>query len=139
MPVKTQIGSSFKQIGFVIEGIEKRFWKRIGVCFDTCHLFAAGWDIRSKEGYEMMLSCFQQQVGMPYVKAVHLNDSYAKCGNRVERHAPLGEGCIGHEFFKLFVNDPWWRDIPIKVETGGDWEKEKMFLDQEENQNDEEK
>ncbi len=91
--------------------------ERTGICLDTCHMFAAGYDIRTPEGYEAVTRAFDDTVGVERLSAVHANDAKRPLGSRVDRHECLGEGHIGREGFSLLVNDPRMRDIPIVIET----------------------
>lgn len=91
--------------------------ERLGVCVDTCHIFAAGYDIRTREGYEKVWLDFEAKVGIHRVKAIHCNDSKKPLGSRVDRHEHIGEGEIGSEAFHLLVNDPRFEEVPILLET----------------------
>ena len=90
---------------------------RLGVCLDTCHVFAAGYDIRSGEGYEQMWSEFDRLIGLSKLHAIHCNDSKKPLGSRVDRHEHIGEGEIGIEAFRLLVNDSRFLATPILLET----------------------
>lgn len=90
---------------------------RLGVCIDTCHIFAAGYDIRTPEGYHETLEAFDRIVGLKRVKCFHLNDSQKDLGSRVDRHTHIGQGKLGLPAFALLVNDPRLRDIPMIIET----------------------
>jgi len=111
----SQVGYSFEQLATIIEHIDDK--KRIGVCFDTCHVFAAGYDFTTKEKYHAMWNSFNKIIGIDKVKAIHLNDSKYDCGSRKDRHADIGKGKIGLEAFKLLMNDPAFFDIPKILET----------------------
>jgi deoxyribonuclease IV len=105
--------------------------ERLGVCLDTCHLFAAGYDIATAEGYETTLAELDRHVGVAKVKAVHLNDAKKGLGSRLDRHAPIGEGTLGLETFRRIVNDPRLAGVPMVVETPGPlavWKKEIALL-----------
>jgi deoxyribonuclease-4 len=91
--------------------------ERLGVCVDTCHIFAAGYDIRTPEAYEATVAELDRTVGLGSVRAFHLNDSLKDLGSRVDRHASIGEGCIGLEAFRLLVNDPRFAGLPMVLET----------------------
>jgi len=91
--------------------------KRVGVCFDTCHAFAAGYDLRTREGYEAMWQEFDRVVGLKHLKAFHLNDSKKDLRCRVDRHEWIGDGFIGKEAFRLLVNDERFRDHVGVLET----------------------
>lgn len=91
--------------------------KRIGVCLDSCHLFAAGYDIRKPETYADVFKRFDNIVGVQHVKAWHLNDSKGKLGSRIDRHDHIGRGAIGRAGFRNIMNDPRWRSLPGLLET----------------------
>ncbi len=90
---------------------------RLAVCVDTCHIFAAGYDIRTEDVYEATWTKFAQTVGLEKIKAIHCNDSKKPLGSRVDRHAPIGEGEIGETAFQLLMNDPRFTEVPILLET----------------------
>jgi deoxyribonuclease-4 len=90
---------------------------RLQVCIDTCHIFAAGYDIRTEEAYEQTLEEFDRIVGIGSIKAVHANDSKKGLGSKIDRHEHIGKGEIGIEGFRCLVNDPRFADVPIIVET----------------------
>lgn len=90
---------------------------RLAVCLDTCHIFAAGYDIRVQDEYERTFQEFERVVGIDKIKVIHCNDSKKALGTRVDRHEHLGEGEIGTEAFRLLVNDPRFDQVPIVVET----------------------
>jgi deoxyribonuclease-4 len=90
---------------------------RLGVCVDTCHLFAAGYDIRTDEGYDAFWVRFESLLGWAPLMAFHLNDSQKPLGSRVDRHAAIGEGLIGEACFRRLVNDPRFAEVPMVVET----------------------
>jgi deoxyribonuclease-4 len=91
--------------------------KRIGVCLDSCHLLAAGYDLRKPETYADVFKRFDDTVGIEHVKAWHLNDSKTALGSRVDRHDHIGRGKIGRAGFRNIMNDPRWRDLPGLLET----------------------
>ncbi len=127
------IGSSFEELAYLIQGLEGRI--PIGVCLDTCHIFAAGYDISSIAGWESVLSHFDRTIGLNYLRAFHLNDSVFALGEKKDRHAPLGEGFIGWESFAFLMQDPRTCFIPKYLETPGGpelWETEIQRLKQEE-------
>ena len=90
---------------------------RVGICLDTCHTFAAGYDIRIFEGFEKVMQDFDDIVGIKYLKAMHLNDSKKDLGSRVDRHASIGKGYLGMEAFRFIMNDPRFDNIPLILET----------------------
>ena len=89
----------------------------MGVCLDTCHLVAAGYDIVSEVGYRETFAAFDRSVGLDRVKVFHGNDSKKPCGSRVDRHEHIGEGCLGLEPFRRLLNDPRFDRLPILIET----------------------
>ena len=93
--------------------------KRLGVCIDTCHMFAAGYDLRTKKSYEASMTELEDVVGLNRVHAFHLNDSKFELGMKKDRHENIGEGAIGKTAFKLLVNDDRWRALPGVLETPG--------------------
>ena len=111
----TNLGHTFAQIARIISGVNDK--SRVGVCIDTCHAFAAGYNLRSEMGYNMTFDEFDRVIGPQYLKAIHLNDSKKDVGSRVDRHETIGNGFIGKEFFARFMNDPRFDDMPIILET----------------------
>ncbi len=111
----TNIGFTFEQIKAIIDA--GNFPERLGVCIDTCHIFAAGYDIRTKETYEETISAFDKIIGLSFLKGMHLNDAKSEYRSKVDRHASIGEGNIGVETFKLIMNDPRLNNIPLILET----------------------
>ncbi len=93
---------------------------RTGICLDTCHLFAAGYDLRTKAAYEETMGEFDRIVGLKAVRAVHLNDSKKELGSRVDRHEHIGRGFIGREGFRFLINDPRLNHVPMVLETPKD-------------------
>ena len=109
------IGSSFEELAQVIS--HSKYSRYVGVCFDTCHAFAAGYDIRTKTGYTKTFEAFDAIIGLKRLKFFHLNDSKRELGSRVDRHAHIGKGEIGLEAFRLLLNDPRFADHPMVLET----------------------
>lgn len=124
----SNIGYKFEHLAYLINKCKDK--SRIGVCIDTCHLFSSGYDIRDRESFEKTWSEFDRIVGFKYLKAMHINDSKAKFGSRVDRHHSIGEGEIGIEFFKMLMSDKRFDDIPLILETIDDslWAKEIELL-----------
>ncbi len=114
----TSLGHRFEQLAAILEQVEAA--QRVGLCLDTCHLFAAGYDIRSPAGYRETMRRLAACGGPARVKAIHLNDSRQGLGSRVDRHAHIGEGCLGSAAFRLFLNDPRFRAVPMILETPKD-------------------
>jgi deoxyribonuclease-4 len=109
------LGHRFEQLAEVIGRVERP--ERIGVCLDTCHLFAAGYPLAAKGEYEATFGELERVIGLPRVRAVHLNDSKKPLGSRVDRHEHIGEGCLGTEPFRHFLNDPRLAGLPMYLET----------------------
>jgi deoxyribonuclease-4 len=121
----SSLGHRFEHLAEIFDRV--RAPERLGVCLDTCHLYAAGYDIADEEGYARTLRSFARVVGLAKLKAMHLNDSKKGLGSRVDRHARAGEGVLGLETFRRIVNDRRFRGIPMVVETPGplaEWKKE---------------
>ena len=111
----SHLGHTFAQLAALIDGIEDK--SRIGVCLDTCHLHAAGYDLTSAAAYERTMREFEQVVGLRYLVGAHLNDSKTGLGSRVDRHDSLGKGTMGWEPFRLLMNDSRFDDKPLITET----------------------
>ncbi|MBA3237159.1 MAG: deoxyribonuclease IV [Parachlamydiaceae bacterium] len=123
------LGWRFEHLDYIISRVENRI--PIGVCIDTCHIFVAGYDIRSPKAWNATLEEFDRVVGLPKLYAFHVNDSIKGLGSRVDRHRPLGEGLIGIESFHFLMQDPRTRRIPKYLETPGGidlWKKEIKVL-----------
>jgi len=111
------LGATFEELQMVLDALHGH--PRVGVCLDTAHLFAAGWDLRTPEGVEATVSAFHEQVGLSRLKLVHLNDSGAELGSGVDRHENIGQGRIGLEGFRAWVNHPRLRHLSGILETPG--------------------
>ncbi len=111
----TCVGCSFEEIGAILR--ETRGGDRMGVCFDTQHVFASGYDVSTDEGYERTFAEFDRYVGLSRLRAFHLNDSKKPLGSRVDRHEHVGEGLLGLRCFWRLVNDPRFVDLPGVLET----------------------
>jgi deoxyribonuclease-4 len=111
----TALGANFEQLATII-GL-MRMERRVGVCLDTCHLLASGYDISSAEGYTRTFAEFGRLVGFDRLKAFHMNDSKRPLGSRVDRHTHIGEGCVGLEAFGRIVNDRRFAGLPMLLET----------------------
>ncbi|HXG53949.1 MAG TPA: deoxyribonuclease IV [Vicinamibacterales bacterium] len=111
----TNLGHRFEHLAEIIERLGGT--PRVGVCLDTCHLLAAGYDISTEDGYAGTFLEFDRLVGLARIRAFHLNDSKKPCGSRVDRHEHIGKGCIGLEPFRRLVNDPRFHDLPMLLET----------------------
>jgi len=111
----TALGWRFEQIAEMID--QAKAPERLGVCLDTCHLFAAGYDFRIADGYAAMIREMDATFGTDRVECIHTNDSKRELGSRVDRHEHIGKGKIGKSGFRHFVNDPHFRDVPFILET----------------------
>ena len=111
----TNVGYRFEHLARLIALTEDK--RRAGVCFDTQHAFAAGYDLRTEAGYKKVFDGFDKIVGIRWLKCFHLNDSKKELGSRVDRHAPIGKGHIGLEAFRCLMNDPRFKDHPMSLET----------------------
>ena len=111
----SNLGWKFEHLAHIIDKVEDK--SRVGVCIDTCHMFTAGYDIRTKEAYEVSMAEFANIVGFEYLRGMHLNDSKPDLGSHVDRHESIGKGKIGLNAFRFIMNDPRMDDIPLILET----------------------
>lgn len=111
----SNLGFTFEQIAHIIDKVEDK--SRVGVCIDTCHTFAAGYDLKSESGYEQSWKQFGDVIGFEYLSGMHINDSKKGLGSKVDRHEVIGEGTLGLEFFRRMMNDPRLDNIPLILET----------------------
>jgi deoxyribonuclease-4 len=111
----SNLGYKFEHLAYIIDKIEDK--SRVGVCIDTCHMFTAGYDIRTREAYDTTWKEFDQIVGRKYLMGMHLNDSKPDLGSKVDRHDSLGVGKIGWDAFGFIMNDERMDDIPLILET----------------------
>ena len=111
----SNLGFRFEHLAYLIERVEDK--SRVGVCIDTCHAFAAGYDLRSAEACEKTFAAFERIVGFQYLRGMHLNDAKSAFGSRVDRHHSLGEGNIGHDCFSWIMQDSRFDGIPLILET----------------------
>lgn len=109
------LGSSFAQLRQIMDQVEDR--SRVAICLDTCHAFAAGYDLRTEAGYTAMLAELDAELGLDAVGCWHLNDSKGALGSRVDRHTHIGEGAIGLDGFAVILNDPRWSGVSMLLET----------------------
>jgi deoxyribonuclease-4 len=125
----TNLGYKFEQLASMIEQSSEP--ERLAVCLDTCHIFAAGYDITTKKAYEQTISEFDRIIGLDRLAAIHFNDSKKELGSRVDRHNHIGEGFIGEEPFGFFMRDKRFQKIPKLLETpkGDNGEMDKVNLD----------
>lgn len=112
------IGSKLEDLAQIIEMVENK--SRVGVCIDTCHTFAAGYDIRTKETFDAFWAEFDKVIGYKYLSGIHLNDSKAPFASNRDLHQNIGLGFIGLEAFRLIVNKPELQNMPLILETPGD-------------------
>lgn len=120
----TVVGATFEELGAIVKGVKDTI--PIGVCIDTCHIFAAGYDISSKKAWEETLAEFSKHIGLKYLTALHLNDSKHPLGSNKDRHELLGKGEIGMECFKVCMTHPKLAHLPKYLETPdpSNWKKE---------------
>ena len=111
----TNVGFSFQHIAHIIGKVEDK--TRVGVCIDTCHTYSAGYDIKTEEGYAQTFKEFDETIGAHYLRAIHLNDTKKAFASRVDRHDSIGKGLLGIDFFKRFMQDPRFDNMPIILET----------------------
>ncbi|KAL8993834.1 MAG: hypothetical protein Q9188_007227 [Gyalolechia gomerana] len=113
----TVIGSTFTDLASILSLIEEKHQPRVGICLDTCHLFAAGYDLRSPSSFASVLQELDKVMGMQYVKALHLNDSKAPLGSRRDLHANIGTGFLGLRAFWNVINEQRFEGLPMVLET----------------------
>lgn len=124
----SNLGYSFEQLAHIIDRVEDK--SRMGVCIDTCHAYSAGYDLVTPEGYEKTWKDFDEIIGAHYLKGLHLNDDKRELGSHIDRHAEIGEGTLGRDFFRRLVNDPRFDGIPMILETPNEeaWPQEIAWL-----------
>lgn len=124
----SNLGYEWSQIRRIIDGVNDK--SRVGVCIDTCHTLAGGYDLKTQAGYDDAFASFDREIGFPYLRAIHLNDSVKDVGSHVDRHANLGQGSLGLDFFRRFILDPHFDDMPIILETPDEslWAQEIEWL-----------
>ncbi|CDG97613.1 endonuclease IV, with intrinsic 3'-5' exonuclease activity [Xenorhabdus bovienii str. puntauvense] len=129
----TNLGFKFEQLAAIIEGVEDK--NRVGVCIDTCHAFAAGYDLRTEKDCEATFEAFDKIVGFKYLRAMHLNDAKSEFSSHVDRHHSLGEGNIGNTPFSYIMKDDRFNGIPLVLETinPGIWDQEIAWLKSQQN------
>jgi deoxyribonuclease IV len=111
----TTLGWRFEQMAAILERVKRP--DRLGFCFDTCHVFAAGYPLAPKKAYQATMAEFDRLLGLNRIKAFHLNDSRRELGSRIDRHEHIGQGRLGLEPFRLLLADPRFRDVPMYLET----------------------
>lgn len=124
----TNIGYTFEQLASIMEQVSDP--QRVGVCIDTCHAYSAGYDLRSEEGYERTWRDFDRIIGFDKLYGMHLNDDKRELGSRIDRHASIGEGTLGRDFFRRLMADPRFDGIPLILETPDEtrWAEEIAWL-----------
>ncbi|HBG40686.1 deoxyribonuclease IV [Limibacterium fermenti] len=124
----TNLGHTFEQIAHIIDKVDDK--SRVGVCIDTAHTLAAGYEIRNKAAFEDTWAQFDRIIGRSYLKGIHLNDSKKELGTRVDRHDSIGKGVMGMDVFSLIMNDSRFDDLPIILETPDEsiWDEEIKLL-----------
>ncbi|MTK52278.1 deoxyribonuclease IV [Paludibacter sp.] len=124
----SNVGFSFQHLADIIAQVEDK--SRVGVCVDTCHSFTAGYNLKDAVEYEKVWSEFEEVVGLNYLRGIHLNDSKKELATRVDRHDSVGKGYLGLEFFKRFMVDKRFDNIPIILETPDEtlWKEEIAIL-----------
>lgn len=120
------VGYRFEQLAGILEGVEQA--DRLGICLDTCHVFAAGYDISTRNGYRSTMKAFDEILGLDLLEAIHLNDSRKPCGSRVDRHAHIGEGEIGEATFRLIMRDRRLARVPKLLETPKEGDMDRVNL-----------
>ncbi|MBI2370831.1 MAG: deoxyribonuclease IV [Deltaproteobacteria bacterium] len=109
------LGSTFEELRAIMDGVHES--ERLGLCLDTCHLLAAGYDIRDRDGYERTMAACDRLIGLEQVRAFHLNDAKKGLGSHLDRHEHIGKGEVGLEAFRLLMNDHRFHDVPMALET----------------------
>jgi deoxyribonuclease-4 len=111
----TSLGHRFEHLAHILGKVAEP--ERLGVCLDTCHVFAAGYCLAPERQYRATFREFDRRIGLKWLRVFHVNDSLKPLGSRVDRHAHIGQGCLGREPFRLLVNDPRFRTRPMVLET----------------------
>lgn len=111
----TCVGHRFEHLAAIMAGVKEP--QRLGVCLDTCHLFAAGYEFRKAGDYQTLVDELDRVIGVARVRCIHMNDSKRELGSRVDRHEHIGKGKIGKQGFAHFINDPRWHGLPMILET----------------------
>ena len=124
----SNLGHTFEQIAHIIDKVEDK--SRIGVCIDTCLAYSAGYNLLDETQYQKVWADFDNIIGAHYLKGMHINDDKKELGSRVDRHASIGEGTLGRDFFTRLVNDPRFDDMPLILETPNEeiWTEEISWL-----------
>ena len=111
------LGHRFEHLHTILSLVPDSVRARVGVCLDTCHLIASGYDISSEAGYRDTFKHFDRLIGLDRLKVMHLNDSKRPCGSRVDRHEHIGQGCLGLGTFERLLNDRRFARLPMVIET----------------------
>ena len=124
----SNLGFAFEHLAHIIERVEDK--SRVGVCIDTCHAFAAGYDLTTREAFDQTFAEFDRIVGFKYLRGMHLNDAMKALGSRVDRHSPLGDGFVGGDTFRFIMEDSRFDGIPLILETPDEsrWPEEIALL-----------
>lgn len=124
----SNVGFSFQHLAYIIDKVEDK--SRVGICIDTCHTYSAGYDLKTGTGYQNTWQEFDNEVGLKYLRAIHLNDTKKELGSRVDRHESIGKGLLGMEFFERFMKDPRFDNMPLILETPDEtlWAEEISIL-----------
>ncbi|MCK9421190.1 MAG: deoxyribonuclease IV [Bacteroidales bacterium] len=124
----SNMGFKFEQLRFIINLVEDQ--SRVGVCIDTCHTFAAGYDLSTEAGFKSTFHSFDEIIGFRFLKGVHLNDSKKGLNSRVDRHDNLGKGVLGIDMFRYLMHDPRFDNMPLILETPDEtlWKEEIQML-----------
>ncbi len=124
----SNLGYKFEHLRFIIDRVENQ--NRVGVCIDTCHAFAAGYDLSSETGFKEAFQSFDQIIGFRYLKGMHLNDAKKGLNSRVDRHDNLGKGLLGANVFQYIMQDPRFDNMPLILETPDEtlWKDEIQML-----------
>ena len=109
------IGTTIEDLAWILDRVDDP--SRAGICLDTCHLFAGGYELRGRASYDRFVRSVEKHIGLGRVGCWHLNDSKAEMGSRIDRHQHLGEGFLGLELFSSIITDPRWKDVPSLLET----------------------
>ena len=124
----TAIGSKLEELAEILKAFPDG---KLGICFDTAHAWGAGYDLSSASSTEQLLEQFDKLIGLKHLCALHLNDSRAACGSRIDRHEHIGQGAIGLECFKVLLNNQWPENLPAILETpeiGSEWDRKNLEI-----------
>lgn len=124
----TNVGHDFTHLAHIIDKVDDK--SRVGVCLDTCHTYSAGYNIKDEESYHAVFKQFEEIVGWQYLRGIHLNDTKKAFASRVDRHDSIGAGFLGIDFFRRFINDSHFDNMPIILETPDEslWAEEIALL-----------